>query len=91
MSELDPQPLKLVDMLAASAWWTGLEPDQRARVSAEVEERRFPGGTVVMRKGETVEAWTGVIEGLVKMSSVSAAGKSVTFTGIGAGGWFGEG
>ncbi len=25
------------------------------------------------------------------MSSVSAAGKSVTFTGIGAGGWFGEG
>ena len=44
-----------------------------------------------MRKGETVDAWTGVIEGLVKMSSVSAAGKSVTFTGISAGGWFGEG
>ena len=44
-----------------------------------------------MRRGETAEAWTGVIEGLVKMSSVSAAGKSVTFTGIGAAGWFGEG
>ncbi len=44
-----------------------------------------------MRKGEIVDAWTGVIEGLVKMSSVSAAGKSVTFTGVGAGGWFGEG
>ena len=44
-----------------------------------------------MRRGEIVDAWTGVIEGLVKMSSVSAAGKSVTFTGIGAGGWFGEG
>jgi CRP/FNR family cyclic AMP-dependent transcriptional regulator len=91
MSELDPQALKLVEMLAASAWWTGLDSDQRARVTAEVEERRFPGGTVVMRRGEIVEAWTGVIEGLVKMSSVSAAGKSVTFTGIGAAGWFGEG
>src|SRR4029434_9032035 len=91
MSELDPQPLQLVDMLAASAWWTGLDLGQRKRVTAEVEERRFPGGTVVMRRGEIVEAWTGVIEGLVKMSSVSAAGKSVTFTGIGAAGWFGEG
>ncbi len=53
MSELDPQPLKLVEMLAASAWWTGLDSGQRTRVSAEVEERRFPGGTVVMRRGES--------------------------------------
>jgi CRP/FNR family transcriptional regulator, cyclic AMP receptor protein len=45
----------------------------------------------VIRKGETVDAWTGIIDGLVKMSSVSAAGKSVTFTGVGPGGWFGEG
>ena len=91
MSEIDPHPARLVDMLAASAWWSGLDAAQQRRVAAEVEERRFPGGSVVMRKGETVDAWTGVIEGLVKMSSVSAAGKSVTFTGVGPGGWFGEG
>ncbi|MDQ3215371.1 MAG: hypothetical protein M3P99_04730, partial [Pseudomonadota bacterium] len=63
MSELDPQPVALVDMLAASAWWTGLDPGQRRRVSAEVEERRGQGGTVVRRRGEAVDAWTGVIEG----------------------------
>ncbi|MBA2547063.1 MAG: Crp/Fnr family transcriptional regulator [Burkholderiaceae bacterium] len=78
-------------MLATGAWWVGLDEAQRGRVTAEVEERRFAGGTVVIRKGETIEAWTGVIDGLVKMSSMSAAGKSVTFTGIGPGGWFGEG
>ncbi|HVG03627.1 MAG TPA: Crp/Fnr family transcriptional regulator [Burkholderiaceae bacterium] len=83
--------MQLVEMLSASAWWTGLDGAQRRRATLEVEERRFTGGSVVMRRGETVEAWTGVIEGLVKMSSVSAAGKSVTFTGVGAGGWFGEG
>lgn len=88
---MSSHPPQLVDMLAAGAWWLGLDDSQRRRVSAEVEERRFSGGSVVMRKGETVDAWTGVIEGLVKMSSVSVAGKSVTFTGIGAGGWFGEG
>jgi len=91
MSELDPPSSLLVGMLAASVWWPGLDDAQRRRVMVEVEERRFPGGTVVMRRGETVDAWTGVIEGLVKMSSISAAGKSVTFTGIGPGGWFGEG
>ena len=85
MSELDPQPLQLVDMLAASAWWTGLEPGQRRASVPKSRNGDFQGGTVVMRRGEIVDAWTGVIEGLVKMSSVSAAGKSVTFTGIGAG------
>jgi CRP-like cAMP-binding protein len=89
MAETDPP--RLLDMMAASAWWPGLTDAQRQQVAAEVDERRFSGGTVVMRKGEIVEAWTGVIEGLVKMSSVSVAGKSVTFTGVGAGGWFGEG
>jgi len=87
----DLEPPRLADMLAASAWWHGLDDAQRRRVSLEVEERRFSGGSVVMRKGEIVDAWTGIIEGLVKMSSVSAAGKSVTFTGVGPGGWFGEG
>ena len=42
------------------------------------------------RKGETVDAWIG-IDGLVKMNNLSAEGKSMTFTGLSAGGWFGEG
>jgi len=86
-----PSPSPLFDLLAGSAWWAGLDEPQRRRVLADVEERRFGGGSVVMRKGETVDVWAGVIDGLVKMSSVSPTGKSVTFTGVGPGGWFGEG
>ncbi len=89
MAEQDPP--RLADMIAASAWWSHVTEDQRRRVLSEVEERRYSGGSVVMRKGETVEAWTGVIEGLIKINVVSQAGKSATFTGIGPGGWFGEG
>ena len=48
-------------------------------------------GAAACSKGEPVDAWIGVIEGLVKMSSVSPEGKPVTFTGVPAGGWFGEG
>ena len=89
MAEQDPP--RLADMMTTSAWWPDLTEDQRQRVLAEVEERRYTGGSVVMRKGEMVEAWTGVIEGLIKINVVSQTGKSATFTGIGPGGWFGEG
>jgi CRP-like cAMP-binding protein len=89
MAESDPP--RLPDMLAASAWWPELTGDQQRRVLLEVDERRYSGGSVVMRKGEVVDAWTGVVEGLIKINVVSQAGKSATFTGIGPGGWFGEG
>ena len=35
--------------------------------------------------------WFGVIEGLLKMSSDNAEGRTMTFTGLPPGGWFGEG
>ncbi len=43
------------------------------------------------RKGEPVDHWIGVVDGLVKMANVSVDGKPMSFTGIGTGGWFGEG
>jgi CRP/FNR family cyclic AMP-dependent transcriptional regulator len=45
----------------------------------------------VCRRGDRVDAWTGVIWGLVKLGSASPEGKLVTYTGVTAGGWFGEG
>lgn len=85
------EPAGLHDTLRRAAWWSGLAAAQQERVLREVEERRYSGGTVVMRKGESVEAWTGVIEGLVKINVVALSGKTATFTGVPAGGWFGEG
>jgi CRP-like cAMP-binding protein len=87
----EPDPPRIADMLAASAWWPALDAAERERTLAEIEERRYGGGSVVMRKGEVVDAWTGVIDGLVKINVVSPVGKTATFTGVGPGGWFGEG
>jgi CRP/FNR family transcriptional regulator, cyclic AMP receptor protein len=72
-------------------WARVLTDEQLRRVEADLAVRCFHGGTVVCRKGSAVDAWIGVLEGLVKISSVSAEGKSVTFAGVPAGGWFGEG
>jgi CRP-like cAMP-binding protein len=79
------------DMLELSPWMRALDATQHARLRADLFERRIEAGAFVCRKGEPVEHWIGVIEGLVKISSVSSGGKAVTFTGVAPGGWFGEG
>ena len=81
----------LGDVIEGSIWARDLTPEQRLRVRAETLERALPEGSFVCRRGEAVEYWIGVVDGLVKISSVSPEGKAVTFTGVPAGGWFGEG
>jgi len=78
-------------MLRASLWARSLAPSQLARVEAETVVRDLPVGVPVCRKGESVEHWIGVVDGLVKMTSVTPEGKTTTFTGVTSGGWFGEG
>ena len=82
---------KLGDMLKASLWARALPPKLLEQVEAETIARQIPAGGFVCRKGEPVEHWIGVIDGLVKMTNLSADGKPTTFTGLPAGGWFGEG
>lgn len=81
----------LRELLRASLWARSLGPEQLARVEAETQVRDLPVGVPVCRKGEPVEHWIGLIDGLVKMTSVTPEGKTTTFTGLTSGGWFGEG
>src|SRR5512141_2934743 len=81
----------LDDMLARSSWTRDLPAEQLDRVRAAIAVREFAAGASICRKGDPANAWLGVIDGLVKIHSLSPAGKSVTFAGIPAGGWFAEG
>ncbi|HEX4885285.1 MAG TPA: Crp/Fnr family transcriptional regulator [Casimicrobiaceae bacterium] len=81
----------LADFVAAAHWASGLDPALRERAIAETGVRPAPAGSLVCRKGEAVEHWIGVVDGLVKMANVSLDGKPTSFTGIPSGGWFGEG
>lgn len=78
-------------MLALSSWTRELPAEQLGRVRAAIAVREFAAGACICRKGDPANAWLGVIDGLVKIHSLSPAGKSVTFAGIPAGGWFAEG
>lgn len=86
-----PQPLTLPSALRSAIWAQGLTPEQMARVEADTFETFVPRGGYVCRKGDMVENWIGILDGMVKMTNFSAAGKSVSFSGVPPGGWFGEG
>ena len=83
--------ISLEDMLRRTSWAQGLSAEDFTRAREGTIERLIPGGGYVCSKGEPVDHWHGVIEGLAKMSSDWATGKTASFTGIAAGGWFGEG
>jgi len=78
-------------MLSASLWSGGLSPQQFDDVARNAFERRVAAGGFVVSTGTPADQWIGVIEGLVKMSITAPDGRTATFTGVTAGGWFGEG
>ena len=81
----------LDNLLDQSSWAGHLSAPDLERVRRETIVRDLPAEGLVCRKGAAVECWIGVVEGLVKIASVSPQGKSVTFTGVPTGGWLGEG
>lgn len=76
---------------ALTIWASELAGDELERAVRGVSERRFAKGNYICHRGDRLDYWTGIVTGLVKMSAIAESGKAVTFAGIGAGGWFGEG
>ena len=81
----------LAAALRSTRWGAELTEEEFERALAGTVERRIETGAFVCMKGEPVDHWMGVVDGLVKMSSDWITGKTTTFTGLAAGGWFGEG
>jgi CRP-like cAMP-binding protein len=61
------------------------------RALAGTCERSFAAGAFICMKGEPVDHWMGIINGLGKMASHWTTGKTTSLTGISSGAWFGEG
>ena len=84
-------PPDLAEVLRNCRWTCDLSDVELARVEAGIFERAVPAGRYACRKGEPVEHWIGVVDGLLKVSSDLDSGKTATLTGVPPGGWFGEG
>jgi len=83
----DPTPAEL----ACIPWLPVLLPAERVRAVQDITVGDALPGDHVCRLGRPVTYWFGVIEGLLKMTSDTAQGQTITFSGLPPGGWFGEG
>jgi CRP-like cAMP-binding protein len=79
------------ERLLQAPWAQHLSGQQMARVLQETQVTRYAAGSVVCREGEPAQHWVGVLEGMVKVDTVSADGRGTTFIGVSSGGWLGEG
>ena len=77
--------------LAGIPWLARLTPAERVIAVAALQVGEALPGDLVCRIGRPVTYWFGLIDGLLKMSSDDLDGRSMTFTGLPPGGWFGEG
>jgi CRP/FNR family transcriptional regulator, cyclic AMP receptor protein len=79
------------DELAMVPWLSVLRPDEHQRAAAALEVVEAAPGDFVCKIGRQANYWFGVVDGLLKMSNDASQGAPMTFTGVPAGGWFGEG
>jgi len=72
-------------------WLKLLSPREQERAVDDLKITDARPGEYLCRTGRPVTYWFGVVDGLLKMSSENAEGKTMTFAGVPPGGWFGEG
>jgi len=77
--------------LEALAWLQVLSQPEREHALNDLYIFDVQSGETFCGIGRPVTHWFGVVEGLLKVSSDSAEGQTMTFVGVPRGGWFGEG
>ncbi|AGW90821.1 Crp/Fnr family transcriptional regulator [Ralstonia pickettii DTP0602] len=79
------------DRLLEAPWAQHLSAEQRGRVERDTRVSSYAAGSLVCQQGAAALHWVGVLDGMVKVNTVSPDGRGTTFIGVSTGGWLGEG
>ena len=79
------------ERVRGSAWFPTLASAAQQEVLDRMHTQRLAPGEALSRQGELQTHWCGVLNGLLKWSSASRQGRSLTLGGLSVGSWFGEG
>lgn len=79
------------ERLREAPWALDLSALQLERVLQDTGVTKHATGSVVCHEGAPAQHWIGVLEGMVKVDTAAADGRSTTFIGVSSGGWLGEG
>ena len=75
----------------SASWSRELEGAAFERALSGMTTGQYSKGSAVFGQGDLFDSWIGVVDGLLKMRTISLDGKEVSFAGLHAGAWFGEG
>lgn len=81
----------LEQFLRKSIWMSQLPAAACDRVCEDCFYVEHKKGAVVAHRGELVDSWVGVMDGLIKVVTHHRSGKAVMFSGIPKNAWVGEG
>ncbi|MCL1961228.1 MAG: Crp/Fnr family transcriptional regulator [Desulfovibrionaceae bacterium] len=77
--------------LAGVPWLPRLTVAEQDRAIPELRISEAAPGEIICRIGRPATYWFGLVDGLLKMSTDTARGQTITYSGLAPGGWFGEG
>lgn len=85
---------ELIATLSANPWFGSLPPAERRQVLAESERVQLRAGEMLFRQGDRVPAgqgaFYGLLDGLLKVSSLREDGREAILAVLEQGNWFGE-
>ena len=70
------------DIVRDAIWAVELKEEELERARRGMVEKHFVRGSYVCHRGDRLDYWTGVVSGLVKISTISHSGKAMTFAGV---------
>ncbi|WP_432239542.1 Crp/Fnr family transcriptional regulator [Herbaspirillum robiniae] len=82
--------INIRETLGRTKWFDQLQATEKKEVLVQAREIHVPAGGYLIRAGEAPKGWFGVMEGLLKWSSMHADGRNVAIAGLATGSWFGE-
>ncbi|MFN0264705.1 Crp/Fnr family transcriptional regulator [Tepidamorphus sp. 3E244] len=74
-----------------AGWASQLTREEKDRAAQGITVRPYKRGAYVCHRGDKMDQWSGVVSGICKLSTISPDGKAISYSGVPAGGWFGEG
>jgi CRP/FNR family transcriptional regulator, cyclic AMP receptor protein len=80
------------EQLRRIAFWShDLNEKEFEQACRGIVEKDYSKGSYICHRGDRFDYWTGVSSGIVRFGTTSQSGKTITFTGLRTGSWFGEG
>lgn len=78
-------------LMEIAPWAHDISAEEADKARRGITEKLYGQGAFICHRGDRLDYWTGVIDGLIRFGMITREGKGATLAGLRTGAWFGEG